>query len=184
MKIDARTKYSIKIIKETFIKMINENPVNKVTVKKLCEEAEINRATFYRYYEDIYDLYEKVKDEIIEVFFENFVFADFPGTEKDLENLLTEIKKNPDAVYAIARQSDALEFMKKFGEKVYFRFGDVLKDFYSDLSESQRKTIYYYMSFGCTGIIGEWIQSGMEADEKEIAHILTMLINNTLRKTD
>ena len=46
-KIDVRARYTRKIIKESFYTLLREKPVEKITVKELCEKAEINRSTFY-----------------------------------------------------------------------------------------------------------------------------------------
>ena len=68
---DRRVKYTKKIIKECFFDLLNEKEINKITVSELCTKADINRATFYRYYIDIYDLLEKIQEEFIEEY-ENF----------------------------------------------------------------------------------------------------------------
>lgn len=44
------------MIRESFIQLLKEQPVSKITVTKICEMAEINRATFYKYYNDAFDL--------------------------------------------------------------------------------------------------------------------------------
>ena len=49
---DRRTKYTKKIIKDTLIKLLSEKEIKKVTVSEICAIADVNRATFYRYYLD------------------------------------------------------------------------------------------------------------------------------------
>jgi AcrR family transcriptional regulator len=44
------------MICEAFIKMLNERPLNKITVKAIAAACEINRNTFYYYYTDVYAL--------------------------------------------------------------------------------------------------------------------------------
>ena len=53
---DRRTKYTKNIIKETFIDLLSEKDISKVSVSEICKIADINRATFYRYYLDVFDL--------------------------------------------------------------------------------------------------------------------------------
>ena len=55
---DRRVKYTKKVIKDTFIDLLSEKDINKVTVSEICKIADINRATFYRYYLDVFDLLE------------------------------------------------------------------------------------------------------------------------------
>ncbi len=180
MKIDARARYTLKIIRETFIGLLKEKSVNKVTVKELCEKAEINRATFYRYYEDIFDLYEKTKEEFTKELFGKIEMAELTNIEKDIVYFLSAMRENSDAVYAFARQSDAHKFMKNICEKIYNGFDDKIKELCLGLNERERQGTYYYVVCGSTGIIGEWVKRGMQSDEKEIAFLLSKLITNTL----
>ena len=45
-KIDARVRYTRRVLKDSFLLLLKEKPVNKITVKRVCELAEVNRATF------------------------------------------------------------------------------------------------------------------------------------------
>lgn len=62
---DRRIRYTKKVIKHTFIGLLEQKPINKITVTELCTQCEINRATFYRYYDDVYDLMEKLKNQYV-----------------------------------------------------------------------------------------------------------------------
>ena len=44
---------------------MSKKPLANITVKELCEQADINRGTFYRYYKDIYDLFNQLEKEMI-----------------------------------------------------------------------------------------------------------------------
>ena len=46
--------------REAFIKMLNERPLNKITVKDIATACEINRNTFYYYYTDVYALLSEI----------------------------------------------------------------------------------------------------------------------------
>ena len=61
---DRRTKYTQKVIKETFINLLEEKEITKITVSEICKIADINRATFYRYYLDVYDLLSNIQKEM------------------------------------------------------------------------------------------------------------------------
>ncbi|MBQ9011148.1 MAG: TetR/AcrR family transcriptional regulator, partial [Bacilli bacterium] len=60
---DRRVRYTKNVIKETLISLLSEKKINKITVTEVCKIADINRATFYRYYLDIYDLYDHMEQE-------------------------------------------------------------------------------------------------------------------------
>ena len=63
---DRRTKYTKKVIRETFIDLLSEKDISKVTVSEICKIADINRATFYRYYLDVFDLLKKMEEDFVE----------------------------------------------------------------------------------------------------------------------
>ncbi|MGQ5709640.1 TetR/AcrR family transcriptional regulator [Lactobacillus sp. PSON] len=64
-KTDRRTVYTINVIKEAFIKLINKEPYSKITVAQLCREAEINRSTFYLHFDSIDDVLDAVLDDAL-----------------------------------------------------------------------------------------------------------------------
>ena len=44
------------VIMQAFMDLLTRKPLDKITVKDIIEEADINRNTFYYYYENIPDL--------------------------------------------------------------------------------------------------------------------------------
>ena len=67
-KLDARKRYTQMILKQSFLKLLKEKPVNKITVKELCQLSQINRATFYTNYSDCFALLESIENELIDEF--------------------------------------------------------------------------------------------------------------------
>lgn len=67
-KMDARKRYTQMVLKQSFLKLLKEKPVNKITVKEVCELAELNRATFYAHYSDCFALMESIENELIDAF--------------------------------------------------------------------------------------------------------------------
>ena len=63
---DLRTKRTRAAIKRAFMTLRAKKTLEKITVKELSELAEINKATFYLHYQDIYDLSDKIENELLE----------------------------------------------------------------------------------------------------------------------
>lgn len=56
-------------IKETLVSLcLEKNSINKVTVKELCEKANISKSTFYLHYADIEGIFESVGDKFLVTF--------------------------------------------------------------------------------------------------------------------
>ncbi|MBO4385138.1 MAG: TetR/AcrR family transcriptional regulator [Clostridia bacterium] len=67
-KTDARVRYTRRVITESFLELLKDKPVNRITVKEVCEAAELNRATFYAHYSDCFDLLESIEQELLDDF--------------------------------------------------------------------------------------------------------------------
>ena len=61
---DYRVRVTQKLIREAFTGLLKQKPIQSISIKELCELAGINRGTFYAHYRDIYDLREKIEDEM------------------------------------------------------------------------------------------------------------------------
>ena len=64
-KIDRRVKYTRMVIKESLINLLEEKDISQITIKEICENADVNRSTFYAHYTDQYDLLRKIEDEFL-----------------------------------------------------------------------------------------------------------------------
>ena len=53
---DIRIEKTKTAIHNTFLELRSRKPLEKITIKELCEKAQINKSTFYSHYKDIYDL--------------------------------------------------------------------------------------------------------------------------------
>lgn len=84
-----------------FFQLIEEKHYSKITVSELIEKAGVSRTTFYRHYVDIFDMYRKTCDRLIEAFV-SVVFLSM-GEPKDA-----------DALSAFYRFSEMLESQGKY----------------------------------------------------------------------
>ena len=62
---DLREKKTKRSINNAFLQIRSKKPLEKITVKELCELAEISKATFYLHYKDIYDLSDTLQQQVI-----------------------------------------------------------------------------------------------------------------------
>lgn len=62
---DLRKKKTLRAIKTAFYALRESKNVEQISVTELTRKAEISKATFYLHYHDIFDLSEKLKQEVI-----------------------------------------------------------------------------------------------------------------------
>lgn len=58
-------------ITNAFMKLLTTKTFSFITIQDICEKSLVHRSTFYRYYEDKYDLLNKVTTMIATDFFQN-----------------------------------------------------------------------------------------------------------------
>ena len=63
--VDRRTLKTKKAIRQAFAELLQEKELHKITVQEIADKADISRFTFYKYYLDVYDLYEKIEREML-----------------------------------------------------------------------------------------------------------------------
>ena len=68
---DLRVKRTKTSIVNAFLELCAKKPPERITVKELADLAEINKATFYLHYKDIYDLLETLENDLFERVFDS-----------------------------------------------------------------------------------------------------------------
>ncbi len=85
---DLRIRRTHKFLQEAMIELIAEQGFDAITVGDIAERAMINRATFYRHYQDKYDLVAKIFEETANHLIENMKPTSKDTGQSKTENLL------------------------------------------------------------------------------------------------
>lgn len=72
---------------EALIALLEKKDLEYITVKEICEEADVNRSTFYLHYETVGDLV----DETTEMTNKRFL-SYFPQNERDISDALNGLR--------------------------------------------------------------------------------------------
>lgn len=75
---DLREKKTKRSIKNAFLQLRAQKPLERITIKELSELAEISKATFYLHYKDIYDLSNQLQNEVIQSVLDSIIQPDTP----------------------------------------------------------------------------------------------------------
>ena len=63
-KTDRRVRRTRALLLKGLIGLMKEKDIKDISVKELSDLADINRGTFYLHYNDIFDMVEKLEDEL------------------------------------------------------------------------------------------------------------------------
>ena len=62
---DRRAKRTASQIKETMFSFMENTAIHKISVSDICKTCQINRATFYDHYRDVFDLVQDMENDML-----------------------------------------------------------------------------------------------------------------------
>lgn len=180
---NRRVKVTKLLIRESFLKLLKQKPISRITVTELCKEADINRGSFYAHYVDIYDLLEKIEDDFylnLSNFFEIDVY--FSTTKNLLRRVMELINDNRDLSSAIFGQYGDTVFLERCCYIHRYEIMNVLKNRFPDVKEIELNYVYVFTVRGAVGILSEWIKNDFSDSAEKIADIITEMHHAALNQ--
>lgn len=170
------------IIMDAFIDLLKEKTFSSITINHICEKAMIHRSTFYRHYEDKYELFSDVSNAIAINLFEQ--------TNKGLnlehtlfEEIIEYIDVNRPLFFNITSKNDSLELYEKliqFGTENLYKNSMKFNDSISKKIQNSDypKVLCDFYSSGFFIIVKKWINNEYPFSKKELIHIVNNFLAN------
>ncbi len=160
------------LIKDTFIKLLEDRPLSQITVKDIVASAGINRNSFYYHYEDLPALIESIvmdEAERLEAYYSNI------GSLETCLNIAIE--------FALANRKLALHLYNSKNRDIFEQYflkiaEDVIRKYFDDvcrdmnIRDTDKEILITYYKCLMFGLIVNWMQSGMNSDIKADFHRL------------
>ncbi|MBD5544740.1 MAG: TetR/AcrR family transcriptional regulator [Lachnospiraceae bacterium] len=164
-------------MKKAMLELMNTTPFDKITVRLICERAEVNRSTFYAHYKDIYDMIEQMERNLQKNLMDNYPVPE-KVTPLSLESFiifLEFIRKYKD-FYRVALKARR-EFPLKQG--IGPLWVQIIRPlcFQAGIT-SESEMMFYFVGFqaGFTMILKRWVEQDCIESEKTIAQIIQNII--------
>lgn len=154
---------SKKAILNAFIELRAVKDLEKITVIELCKKAEINKSTFYVYYQDIYDLSNQIEDDLVTSIVESIVVPEnINDNVRDFTMLLCqsfEAKRNLINTVFAGNRINVLPWKieKSIKDMIYSAY----PEYKDDLA---RNILYSYIIYGCY-----YTYMKYQGDDKDLA---------------
>jgi AcrR family transcriptional regulator len=171
------------LLKDTFIELYTHKPINKISVKELCQRANLNRGTFYSYYENIDNLLEEIEEELLSdlvniIKTENIIIH----TKEDLDIFLETIKKLTDYIRKHGDYFKAL--LGKNGDNLFtYKIKNTMKKKLSIKFKAEKRNVgnlneylLEYISSANIGVITYWVETGMKTTPEELMGLMVKIL--------
>ena len=169
-------------IHAAFCTLLETKAIEKITIKEICTQANINRTTFYNRYGSQYDVLQEIIDEYIKKT-ATYALNNYHNGSNFLEwltDILSYIKTNRQLTNIIleSKNTSLLNYVKIN-----------LPDFTSvmissdNIFSSDNIYISTFIEYGTLGIILEWIKDGYKISPEKVSSQIVDAISKTLEVT-
>ena len=177
--------YTKNLIKREFLKLLEEESFNNITIAMLAERCEISRNTFYYHYEDIYMLVREIlRDELEKVDEE---FNETFSWEESLLHAVSFLLKNKKAAQNLFRSIDKKEidsYLYKICESVMSRYVDnECQSKTIEAKEYDKRLVTDFYRAALVGLLDKWIQDGMKESPDKVIFRIGKLFDGNIERS-
>lgn len=176
---NQRTRLTKRLLRENLLDLLKEKPVEYITVKELCELAELNRSTFYAYYNDVPALYQEMGGELAQALLEH-IRAINQGGGVDTEPMLAYIRDNRELFRLLVYRDEYLNANQPVQRQIIGGYFDIAPKLTLPCAPEEREYFLEYLYMGGTGIIHRWVQKGCGLTPEQVAGLINGLIRRAV----
>jgi AcrR family transcriptional regulator len=172
---NRRTLYSKKVMIDAFLMLLQEKPLNKITVTDICKGADINRGTFYSYYNDPFDLMRSIEEEMIEKMMSTINISGDESLQNMLNEIFNLILENKEFCKILFNEKNSSYVLSTLLNSAYEKKIEDIKKQFPMANETQLEYYFTYVTGGTIEIIRKWINDDMKIPAGEVIRILESL---------
>lgn len=171
---NQRVRITKRMLKEALLALLAEKPLGKITVYELCQRAEVNRTTFYKYYGSPQELLDEICSECFDELESCLMGGSGDGRDCFVEAL---------GAFAQRREQWAILFNavddKELASKLFslpaitWLLRSNLDEDGSPAKDGYRRTFVLY---GGYAVVRSWLNDGCTEPPELIASLITEMV--------
>ncbi len=176
-KTDRRVRYTNMQLRGALVASLQNEHISTITVKSLCDSADVNRSTFYAHYKDQYDLLHHIQQEVLDNIRHYLENQDYtsdlrPISFQVLNRILEYVKEKANIFIALLSENSDASFHMEIMNLAH------LDLFQPDNKLSQRMQEYFtvFAITGCISILHKWLTDGMVEPTAEISEFILKIL--------
>ena len=178
---DARVRYTKMIIEKVFLDLLKEKSYTKITVKEICNKAQINRSTFYKHYQDVPNLLEQLENNLFKEI--DNLFEEYPSDfESFLLEIVTKIKNKEFNFDLLGSKNGDKELMTKLFKYCYGKGYPIMKQNLPNVDDEKSNLIYTFLSTGSGAVLNAWLISGMSMKPEKVVDLIMQLCTVSIKR--
>ncbi|MBI5973634.1 TetR/AcrR family transcriptional regulator [Staphylococcus caledonicus] len=181
-----KTSLTQRKIRNSLLTLMETNKFDLITVNQIVEEAEITRSTFYRYYEDKYNLLSEIEEEILNHIHKERQKIEIEFAQKDMFNiemytqLFDALEPYSDTIRLLLGHNGDSSFEMKIKNEIAKRFIDLGE--LTNVSKVREDLVKEYMYLILIKTFQYWSANKDNVDVEEVATTIRDVQLKGLRK--
>jgi len=172
---NQRVRLTKKLLKDSLIRLLQQSSIHRISVREICDRAEINRTTFYKYYGSQYDLLGDMENDVL-LEIERYLINGGPQASDtaQLAQILRYLEANMDMCKILLSNNIDPDFPEKIINLPRIRELVALS-----IDESGPNELDYITRFvvdGCFGLIKMWVVKENREPAEHIAGLLNQMV--------
>lgn len=170
-----RVKMTKKVLCDSLIHLLFQKDIQHVTIKEICDYADINRSTYYRYYQNPFDQLNKIQEELI-----HELYLHIEKLVKNIDSSLQSASSNYTSnmieyLEYVQSQRDVIQILLSIFPDNQFLTTFVrhiqanLQTLSPVTNNSCRLYDFIFASSGCIGLLVHWLTNDPEMSAEDLA---------------
>lgn len=173
---NQRVRLSKMMLKNALLRLLKIKAIEKISIYELCDEAQINRTTFYKYYGSQYDLLTEIENDLFSELEQNIIDSCSNGEDSLVMVLKLLLSKKETLITLINTVSDEDFTEKLFSLPIIHTL--LTAEIPHDFDERQSEYVYLFFCQGCYAIIRRWLNN----ENRELPEMLSKLIYDLVHR--
>jgi len=162
------------VLQDSLIELMKTKPILSITIKDICELADMSRSTFYAHYNDQYDLLRQIEKETLSVFEGMLNMYKDKQSKKEttqmLEEMLTYIMNNSNSIQVLLSENGDINFQKKIFQ--HFVNNKQVTKYFSVDHKGNEDYYSVFLIHGVIGLVQHWLKNSAAVPVSQLAKML------------
>jgi len=181
---DRRVRKTKKALRQGLVSLLAQKNLKDISVRELTDKADLHRGTFYVHYKDIYDLYDRTWQEMLEEVKEIFLQhppEELRGSPGPLFQAIMEYAwDNRDLCQMFFGPNGDQALVRELGRIAEQKCIQDWPALFPHKDTPGSEYLRIFMVNGCMGVVRRWVESGMTKSPQEMAVLLDRFIKGAL----
>ncbi len=186
-KMDIRVIKTKKAIREGVLQLLSEKTIDEISITELAQIAQINRKTFYNYYQNPHQVLDDLENELAEEFVNAVNASDwtdwYDGNNFDFHKIFTcvtrSVQENRETYRYLLKIRKTSDIMIKIENRLKVEAIEYFSK-YLDVGEDFIVMIMEYVISGMFAVYRKWFSDGQQVPAEEVAKKIGIMSINAV----